>query len=480
MTGSGIRKDEIILKKRRLGNLIKIAGFAAGIILLLAMIFPIFNYKNMGGGGGFTRLYESPSESIDAMFFGSSRAHCTIDHGYLWEQYGIAGFTLSAGSQQLDSTYYCLQEALRCQSPKVVFVEISQINNGTIQNNEADVYRNYLGMRFSNVSLSFAKYLATQMEMSREEMQELILKFPIIHSRYRELEKADFQDSIPFMRGYRGSFDVAVFDTPQETQMTMEISEDNKAFIEKIITLTKERNVSLVLFASPYVVSEEDQMRMNEVGVLAAQYEIPFINFNHLYEETGIDYERDFRDESHVNNYGAMKVTEYLAQYMRTNYNMEDHRGDNNYFLWEQNAEYLRGKDFKHELEQSADINEYLTKLSMNEDYLVLIQFVGNYQALGDAYLEGLAQAGLMEADYQAGGSYVLFNGNKLSELPENIYIDSNNSIWIQGKEYQTGIENGVNIVVYDAELQQIIDVAGDDIYLGLELSHIELEENCV
>lgn len=478
MTGSGIRKDEIILKKRRLGNLIKIASFAAGILLLLAMIFPIFNYKNMGGGGGFTRLYESPSESIDAMFFGSSRAHCTIDHGYLWEQYGIAGFTLSAGSQQLDSTYYCLQEALRCQSPKVVFVEISQINNGTIQNSEVDVYRNYLGMRFSKVSLSFAKYLAAQMEMSREEMQELILKFPIIHSRYRELEKADFQDPIPFMRGYRGSFEVVAFDKPAETQQTMEISEDNRELIEKIITLTKEKDVSLVLFASPYVVSEEDQMRINEVEVLAAQYGIPLINFNHLYEEIGLDYARDFRDESHVNNYGAEKVTEYLAQYMKINYDMEDHRGDETYLFWEQNAEYLRGKDFQHELEQSADLNEYLEKLSMNEDYLVLIQFVGNYQALGDVYLEGLAQVGLTEADYQSGGNYVLFNGNKLSELPETIYIDSDHSIWIQGKEYQTGIENGVNIVVYHEELQQIIDVAGDDIYLGLELSHMKLEES--
>ena len=49
--------------------------------------------------------------------------------------------------------------------------------------------------------------------------------------------------------------------------------------------------------------------------------------------------------------------------------------------------------------------------------------------------------------------------------------------IWIQGEAYQTEIENGVNVVVYDEELKQVIDVAGDDVYLGLSVSHLDLKE---
>ena len=104
-----------ILRKQKYRNGIKIIGFIVVAVAILTIIFPIFNYKDMGGGGGFQRLYESPSNSIDVMFFGSSRAHCTIDHGYLWDHYGIAGYTLSAGAQKMDSTYYCVKEALRWQ-----------------------------------------------------------------------------------------------------------------------------------------------------------------------------------------------------------------------------------------------------------------------------------------------------------------------------------------------------------------------------
>lgn len=465
-----------ILLKEKYRNCIKIIGFIVATVVILAFIFPIFNYKDMGGGGGFQRFYASPSNSIDVMFFGSSRAHCTIDHGYLWDHYGIAGFTLSAGSQKLDSTYYCLQEAIRCQKPKVVFVEISQVNNGIIENGDPDVYRNYLGMKLSNVSLSFADYLGKQMNMSWEKKEEIYTKLPIIHSRYRELDRTDFIDGIPFMRGYRGSFDVAPFDMPVETEQTLEISEDNLQFLEKMISFTKERNVSLVFFASPYVVSEEDQMRINEVGKIAEENGVPFINFNHLYQETGIDFSCDFRDSNHVNNTGAQKVTEYLAQYIKANYEVDDHRGDDKYIIWDQNSQYLHNKEFHHELERAENINDYLMRLSEDDRNIILIQFVGNYQALGDVYLDSIKKMGLTQDDYICGGYYYLCGGSRI-ERPEDIYVDDSQIIWIQGQAYQTGIENGVNVVVYDEELKQIIDVAGDDIYLGLSMSHLDLKE---
>lgn len=466
-----------ILRKQKYRNGIKIIGFIMIAVVILAIIFPVFNYKDMGGGGGFQRFYESPSNSIDVMFFGSSRAHCTIDHGYLWDHYGIAGYTLSAGAQKMDSTYYCVQEALRRQSPKVIFVEIShQVNNGEIEDDETDVYRNYLGMKVSEVSLSFANYLGRQMNMNREEKEELYTRFPIIHSRYRELERTDFVDTIPFMRGYRGSFEVVPFDTPEATEQIMEISQDNQEFIEKLILLSKEKNVPLVLFASPYVVSEEEQMRINAVGEIAREKEIPFINFNRLYQETGIDFSCNFRDSSHVNNAGAQKVTEYLAQYIKANYEVEDHRGNNKYILWDQNAQYLHNKELCHDLELAENINDYLTQLSEDENHIILIQLVGNYQALGEAYLEDMIKIGLSEEDYAYGGHYFLRGGSKI-ERPDEIFVDQSQMIWIQGEAYQTGIENGVNIVVYDKELKQIIDVAGDDVYLGLSMSHLDLKE---
>ena len=48
--------------------------------------------------------------------------------------------------------------------------------------------------------------------------------------------------------------------------------------------------------------------------------------------------------------------------------------------------------------------------------------------------------------------------------------------ILIGGKDYAM-VENGVNIVVYNETVSQLIDAAGDNVYLGLEMEHCDKEE---
>ena len=91
---------------------IKIVAFFLLLSFLLKGIFSVFMYKDMGGGGGWQRFYQAKDNSIDVLFFGSSHAHCTVDHRILWEDYGIAGYTISAGSQNIDSTYYFTDESV--------------------------------------------------------------------------------------------------------------------------------------------------------------------------------------------------------------------------------------------------------------------------------------------------------------------------------------------------------------------------------
>ena len=112
------------MKKKNDRNLIKIIGFLLVVCIVLGKTTSVLNYKDTGGGGGWQRFYHMPQKTADVMFFGSSHAHCTVDHGLLWDQYGIAGYTLSAGSQRLDSTYYFLKEAIRVQKPKIAVVEV--------------------------------------------------------------------------------------------------------------------------------------------------------------------------------------------------------------------------------------------------------------------------------------------------------------------------------------------------------------------
>ena len=39
-------------------------------------------------------------------------------------------------------------------------------------------------------------------------------------------------------------------------------------------------------------------------------------------------------------------------------------------------------------------------------------------------------------------------------------------------------VDNGVNIVIYDEAINQVIDAAGDDVYLGTEMIHKEFSDS--
>ena len=471
-----------------------IIGFAA---------LKVFNYKDTGGGGGFPHLYQEKAD-IDVMFFGSSHAHCTIDHGYLWDQYGIAGYTLSAGSQNLAGTYYFVKEALRVQKPKVIMVECWGASGGEIKNGESDVYRNTLGMRWSAPIFEYLDYLANNMEMDSTWKNQVLCKIPIVHSRYTELTQSDFKDNIPFMRGYRGSFDIVSIGTPEaaDNYDTLEIGKSKEEFLQKVIDVARENDVEVVFFVSPYYLTDEEQMQFNRVAEFAVANNVPFINFNHLYEEIGLDFEKDMRDESHVNNDGAVKVTEYLSQFLKEEYDISDRRGQAGYELWEQNALYLRNKELQHELGSAGDINEYLQRLSeMEEEHLTVLALTGNYNALGEVYLESLMSLGITGEEYGQGGLWIFMGKERIAYFPGKEYdyclktskgeihvesrmcvtddgeVKESPEILVNAEDFRM-VENGVNIVVYNEKINQLIDAAGDDIYLGLEMTHSDkLEE---
>ncbi len=490
------------MDKKSYCNIMKIVLFLSLTLGMLSGILRIFNYKETGGGGGWQRFYQMDEECADVFFFGSSHAHCTIDHGILWEDYGLAGYTLSAGSQMIDSTCYFIKETLRTKKPKVIVVEMLGITGGEIVNSDADIYRNVLGMKWSANYGEYMKYLSENMNMGRQQEQEIYFKIPVVHSRYAELTRNDFEDSIPFMVGYRGSYERESFEKPEINGIkeTADLNPQRLEMLKEIIDTANAHHVPVVLFASPFVLSAEKQMQFNAVEAFARQQGVPFINYNNLYDEIAIDFETDFRDMEHVNNYGAAKVTRHMAEYLKENYEIADRRGSKGYELWEDNALYLRNKVLAHKLEQAQDIHEYLEIISGMEDgQTVILALTGNYKVLGEVYLDGLAKLGINKEEYEAGGVWIFKDRKRELYFPgsgyyycmntdnDEIHVESviqeaegelkeKARILIGGKDYAM-VENGVNIVVYNETVSQLIDAAGDNVYLGLEMEHCDKEE---
>lgn len=482
-------------------NLIKIFLFSMLCILIFATIYPILNYKDTGGGGGWQRFYTLPDNSVDVMFFGSSHAHCTVDLGYLWEQYGIKGYTLSAGSQAIDCTYYFVKEAIERKHPKVLAVEVFGATFESMQHPESDVYGNAFGMRLSNNYIDMIQMFQDNMQKDRNWGMEHKFIFPVTHARYKKLQADDFVDTMPYLIGYRGSYEQVSFEKPQIDNFNdvADLYEDSEYYLRKIIEIAKENNTDLLLWASPYVVPEEHKARFNMVSKIADEEGVPFIDYNDLYEELELDFSKDYRDTDHVNNYGAIKVTEHLGKTLNALYHFSNHQGEDDCQLWEENATYLQDKVIRNELCEAQHLQDYLEIMhnqACGKNYIITLN--GHYDVLGDIYLPQLMQLGISEEEYRQGGMFFFSGGKKIDqklgkeysvcyktkygevhtessfELDEDGEAKEQFEILYDNTKFET-VENGVHIFVYDQDLDFPIDFVKTNIYEGTDIIHDEL-----
>lgn len=66
------------------------------------------------------------------------------------------------------------------------------------------------------------------------------------------------------------------------------------------------------------------------------------INFNtdQMFQELELNPENDFLDVNHMNYLGAEKYTDWLCAYLKSNYSLDDHRGDAAYQMREDGYAY--------------------------------------------------------------------------------------------------------------------------------------------
>ena len=92
----------------------------------IAGAFRIFKWKDTSGdyNSSIEQLKNTPKDTIDVVFTGSSHTYCGIYPGVFWEQEGYSVFDMAISGQDKYSGYRSLKELLKTQSPKVVFVDL--------------------------------------------------------------------------------------------------------------------------------------------------------------------------------------------------------------------------------------------------------------------------------------------------------------------------------------------------------------------
>lgn len=299
-------------------RILTLAVFALGLVVLLFVLSFVFVPKNNMSEFGMEEaaangiLGEKP-DTIDMIVLGDSETYSSISPMEIWKNSGYTSYVCGTSGQTLDYTLLMLERVFEKQTPKIVILETNA------------VYRDLASK--NGLIAKCSRYFS-------------IFWY---HDRWKSLGWHDFVKKPNYTwtddyKGYKHSIAANACkktDYMIPTEAAEEISEANAEYVNEIQTYCVQNDAKLILVSTPSA-KNWNYGRHNAIQELADEIGCEYMDLNLMNEQLKIDWSRDTRDKGdHLNYYGAVKVSRFLAGYLSETGMLEDHRADTKYRKWE-------------------------------------------------------------------------------------------------------------------------------------------------
>lgn len=326
------------------------------VLILITILNSIFVIKTDHRSKLLEGLYNHTGNAYDVVLMGSSHMNGGFDPNVLWHQEGITSFNYATGGQPIDVTYYLLKEVLKNHNNLIVVVDLYYLGLTDEYGDEGYVRNTLDNLKFSSNKLS-----AILNCTPRHDRRNYLVPIMKYHDRWKELKVRDFlYDSSDgyFAKGFQAGTEKYGKESSNNdlTTGTVDLPPKTKDYLTKIIDLSQKNDLKLIFTNTPYDYNstagstnwvEEPAKMFNKVAEIAKENNIPFINYNDKLDEIGFNFKVDMNNSSHVNIWGAKKITTDLGEFLKENYSLVDHRNDSKYAQW--------NIDYKHS--QAASIS---------------------------------------------------------------------------------------------------------------------------
>ena len=296
---------------------LSLISFVLCAVLMTCLISEIFREKS----SSFDVYYEEPQNTVDVLFVGSSHVYSGYCPAVLWREYGVSAYNVYAWSMPVWTAYYYMCEALKTQTPEVVFLDVSSFCLGVgIPGAEKKSVVN----REQNTTFKagLPRFLLTLESLTPDSST---FDLELYHNKWKYPERLEVIHendlSLAFLRNFGGLFtqlDYEIFDYSFYTDI-MPPGELEQKYIEKITELSEEKGFKLVYVCTPYTSNKEQTMVLNWTHQYAAEHGIDYIDFlGEAGQAVGFDYHLDMADGDHINVGGAFKITRYCGEYLKS------------------------------------------------------------------------------------------------------------------------------------------------------------------
>lgn len=367
--------------------------------------------------GNFTAEYYDETIEHDVIMIGDCEVYESYDPVYMWKNFGITCYIRGNAQQLTWQSYYMLEDTLKYETPKAVIYNVQALTHEKPQREEYNRMTldgmNWSSTKINAIRASMCKgekvsdyifpilrYHSRITELSGDDFKYFFNSRKITHNGYymridtlplsqseavdgswlldrikqeeyeneeseeEEISGEETDDIIdPWAQveeaeeGLNQDGGVVQADISKVHTVGEDFGEYPMHYLDEIRKLCEEKGIKLILVKAPSLSPQWYDTDNEQVVEYADKYNIPYINFYELMDETGIDFETDTYDGGfHVNIYGADKLSEYLGKELREKYGIPDRREDEKI-----SAVYEEKEAFYEKMieEQKAELKEY-------------------------------------------------------------------------------------------------------------------------
>jgi len=315
-------------------RIIKIITAVVAFILVFTAMQRLLlpKYASTALEGGLIREYYRSSMDQDVIFVGDCEVYANFSTIGFWENYGITSYIRGSPQQLIWHSYYILEDTLRHanQKPKVVVFNIMTMQYDKPQ------YEPYNRLTLDGMRMSPTKIRA--IAASRTENEDwLSYFFPLLRYKehWRDLSSEDlrffFQDPQVSISGFmvRSDIEPVGFIPQPMRRPDYQFGEKAYYYLERIVELTKENDIELVLIKAPnlypYWFEEWDE----QIVAFADKHNLLYINFLNREDEIGLDWSiHSFNAGAHLNVFGAELMSRFFGEILQSRFDLPDRRTD--------------------------------------------------------------------------------------------------------------------------------------------------------
>lgn len=284
----------------------------------------------------------------DILFIGNSHIMDGVIPMELWKEYGYASHLLCAEYNDMERYPAMLELALQYTDPSLVVVDVDNYWEKSPDDKTLMSYHEFVDA----YPLNRTKVKTTlELYPDMERRREILFPFYLYHSRWNDLSRNDLKrsDTSNYLKGYEYTTESTSVEIPELVpQSDGVLIEDAYGLgaLQKLIADCEEKGISVLLVTIPYAADVPEQQYLQGLHTFAERNGVSYLNL--IEREALVDEGTDYREAGHLNVHGAEKVTTFLGNYIKENYDTPVRSGEEPYRT-EWNENYEKYQEFKQD-----------------------------------------------------------------------------------------------------------------------------------